>query len=125
MRYMKNPTTIGEKIRNRRLELGLLQKDIADMIGICEDTVTYWENDRAEPLTKHYPKLIKFLGYIPFEIDTNTTAGKMKMYRFLNGLSQEDLAKELGINESTVFHYENGKHLPQPQTLLKMKYIIK
>ena len=125
MRYMKNPTTIGEKIRNRRLELGLLQKDVADIFGICVDAVTYWENNRSEPRTIYYPKLIRFLGYVPFEIDTSTMAGKMKMYRFLNGLSQEDLAKELGINESTVFHYENGKHLPQPQTLQKMKNIIK
>ena len=122
---MENPHTIGEKIRNRRLELRLLQKDVADIIGICEGTVTYWENDRVEPQTKHYPKLIKFLGYVPFEIDATTTGGKIKMYRFLNGLSQEDLAKELGINESTVFHYENGRHLPQPQTLKKMKHIIK
>ena len=107
------------------MELGLLQKDVAGIFGISDDTVTYWENNRAEPRTAYYPKLIKFLGYVPFEIETNTTAGKMKMYRFLNGLSQEDLAKELGINESTVFHYENGKHLPQPQTLQKMAHIIK
>ena len=121
---MENPHTIGEKIRNRRLELRLLQKDVADIIGICEYTDTYWENDRAEPQIKHHLKLIKFLGYVPFEIDTNTTGGKIKMYRFLKGLSQEDLAKELGINESTVVHYEKGKHLPQPKNLQKMKHII-
>ena len=46
---MKNPQTLGEKIRNRRLELGLLQKDVANIIGTYEDAVTYWENNCVQP----------------------------------------------------------------------------
>jgi site-specific DNA recombinase len=124
MKYVENPVTIGQKIRNRRLELRLLQKDVAAMFNVVEDTITLWENERSKPLVYHYPKLIEFLGYMPFEIDTSTLAGQMKRYRYLNGLSQEDLAKRLSINESTVFHYEKETHMPSPQLIKRLHRFI-
>ncbi len=35
-----NPTTIGDKIRNRRIELNLLQKDVAVIIGAILEVET-------------------------------------------------------------------------------------
>jgi transcriptional regulator with XRE-family HTH domain len=120
-----NPTTIGEKLKNKRLELGLLQKDVASIIGVCEDSITLWENNRNEPSIIHYPKLIHFLGYVPFNVDTSTLGGQIKLYRYLHGLSQEDLAYKLNINESTVFRYEKNKHKPLPGTLRKFEQVLK
>jgi transcriptional regulator with XRE-family HTH domain len=119
-----NPTTIGEKLKNRRLELGLLQIDVANIIGVCEDSITGWENNRNEPSIMYYPKIIQFLGYVPFEVDDSTLGGQIKLYRYLHGLSQEELARILDINESTVFHYENNKHKPSPKTLRKIKSLL-
>jgi len=51
--YLPFVTAIGEKIRNRRIELKLLQKDVAKIIGVSEDTITFWENNRATPQAKH------------------------------------------------------------------------
>lgn len=116
-KLLENPVTIGDKLKNRRLELGILQKDVAKLIGICEDSITNWENNRSEPYVKHYPKIIQFLGYVPFEVDDTTLGGKIRLYRYLNGLSQEGLAIQLGINESTVFQYEKNKHMPSIKTL--------
>lgn len=93
-------------------------------MGISEDTITLWENGRAMPQVHLYPKVIEFLGYFPFDIDTSTLGGKIKKYRLLNGVSQEELAKQLGVNESTVFHYENGKHKPLGNILVKLKPIL-
>ena len=118
------PATIGDKLKNRRIELGLLQKDVANMIGVCEDSITLWENNRNEPSIIYYPKIIIFLGYVPFEIDVSTLGGQIKLYRYLHGLSQEELARKLEVNESTVFHYENNKHKPSSKTLRKFKSII-
>lgn len=61
-KYIQVPISLGEKIRNKRLELGLYQKDIAAIMEVSEDTITYWENNRSKPLTKQYSKIIKFLG---------------------------------------------------------------
>jgi len=123
-KLLTNPTTLGEKLKNRRIELGMLQKDVANVIGVCEDSITLWENNRNEPSIIYYPKIIQFLGYVPFEVDSSTLGGQIKLYRYQNGLSQEELALKLEVNESTVFHYENNKHKPSSKTLRKFKSII-
>jgi len=60
-KYVITPITFGDKIRNRRIELNLLQKDVAVIIGVCEDTITYWENNRVTPQEKHFKKIQFFL----------------------------------------------------------------
>lgn len=94
-----NPTSIGEKLRNRRLRLGLLQKDVAKAIGVCEESITLWENNLSKPTVSYYPHIIKFLGYIPFDVDVSTLSGQIKLYRYLQGLTQKNLAHKLSINE--------------------------
>jgi DNA-binding XRE family transcriptional regulator len=123
-KLLLNPTTIGEKLRNRRIELPMLQNDLANVIGVCEDSITLWENNRNEPSIIYYPKIIQFLGYMPFDVDDSTLGGKIKLYRYLHGLSQEELALKLEVNESTVFHYENNKHKPSPKTFRKFKSFL-
>lgn len=111
-RLLTNPSTIGEKLRNRRLRLGLLQKDVAYEIEVTENCITLWENNRSKPSVIYYPKITKFLGYVPFDVDVSTLGGRIKLYRYLHGLTQETLAFRLNINESTVYYYENNKHKP-------------
>ncbi|HUZ57496.1 MAG TPA: helix-turn-helix domain-containing protein [Hanamia sp.] len=60
-KLLTNPTTIGEKLKNRRLQLGLLQKDVANVIGVCEDSITLWENNRNEPSVVYYSKIIQLV----------------------------------------------------------------
>lgn len=107
--YIVNPSSLGELIRNKRIECVLFQKEIANQFGVSEDCITYWENNRSVPQIQFYPKIIKFLGYIPFEIDTRDLAGKIKMYRYLNGLSHKKFGQILGVNGSTIGDWENGK----------------
>jgi len=121
---LQNPTTLGEKIRNRRLEKEMLQKDLARLIGVSQDCVTFWENNRSQPGVNYYPKIIQFLEYFPFQIDTKTLAGRIKMYRFVNGLSQEALANLLEVDESTIYHYEKGSHKPNGKLRLKLQALL-
>jgi len=109
---IENPQTIGEHLRNRRLKLKLFQSQVAELLAVCEDSLTGWENERNEPLIYHYPKIIQFLGYNPFHIEIDTLGGRIKNYRIENGLSQEELGKLLNVNESTVFHWEKNTHIP-------------
>jgi transcriptional regulator with XRE-family HTH domain len=41
--------TIGDRLRARRLDLGLYQRDVAAIVGVTEDSVCYWENNRVKP----------------------------------------------------------------------------
>jgi DNA-binding transcriptional regulator YiaG len=104
-----NPTTLGEHIRKRRLELKLFQKDVAAIFNVSDDCVTYWENNRSEPQIQYYPLIFGFLEYCPFELDTSTLMGRIKAYRYVNGLSQNRLARMVGVDPSTILAWENEK----------------
>ena len=52
-------------MRKHRLDLQLLQKQVADQIGVDELTVTNWERNATVPAIRHIPAIIRFLGYDP------------------------------------------------------------
>jgi len=58
---------MGDHIKNRRLNLGLYQSDVARVLGVNTSTVTNWEKHRSEPLLWVIPKIIEILGYIHLE----------------------------------------------------------
>jgi DNA-binding XRE family transcriptional regulator len=123
-RQLVNPQTIGEHLRNRRLELGLLQKHVAALIGVSEDCISYWENNRSNPATRYFPNIIKFLEYIPVHNHASNLAEKIKLYRFWNGMTQRELAIKINVNESTILHYEKGNHEPSPRILAKLTPLL-
>jgi len=103
--------TWGEHVRKKRLELGLLQKEVASEVGVDETTVYKWEAGRANPAVRSIPRIIHFLGYAPY--DPGASLGeKLRARRQALGLSQKQFARELGVNESTVVRWEKGKRRP-------------
>lgn len=107
------------------MDLNLLQKDVANTVGVSEDSITNWENNRVIPQIQFYPKIIDFLGYLPFKADKNTLPGRLKIYRHLCGLSQKQLGKILKVNESTVCGWERGAHKPNDVMNAKLSKILK
>ena len=64
-RYPSDPKTIGEAIRKRRLDLGLRQIDVANLIGCNEMTVVNWEKGYTNPRRDKIERVKKFLA--PFK----------------------------------------------------------
>ena len=60
--YPLRPKTIGEKLKKKRLDLGLFQKDVAEIIGVDVNTITNWEKGRCKPSRRCLKKLEGFLG---------------------------------------------------------------
>jgi len=58
--YPESPRIIGEHIRKRRMDLNLLQRDVAGIIGVTECTICNWENGERKPGTKYTPRIIDF-----------------------------------------------------------------
>src|SRR5580700_654085 len=106
LKAIENPRVIGEHLKKRRLQLRLLQADVAKIFDVCEDSITGWENERSVPQIQYYPKLIEFLGYNPFPIDTETLGGRIKKYRIEQGLSHKKLGEKIGVDASTVSAWE-------------------
>lgn len=109
--YPQEIKSLGDHIRKRRLNLGLLQKDVAKRIGVSKDTIHNWETDRTEPEVKMVPNIINFLGYVPY--DSNWSFGQwLRAVRAALGLSQEQLARRAGLDESTLAKWERQGHKP-------------
>jgi len=108
-----NPVTLGEKLRNKRIELGLSQSQVARILDTDTQYVYAWENNHNKPIISMYPMIIEFLGYFPFEIDTLTLGGRIKKYRYLHGMSQEKMAHFLNVDEGTIRGYEREKRTPK------------
>lgn len=66
-----HPQALGEHILRKRLKLRLLQKEMAEQIGVTEDSITGWENGGSVPQIHLYPAIISFWGYYPFNTDTD------------------------------------------------------
>ena len=52
---------LKDRIRARRKDLGLSQKDVADRMGIPSYNIANWEQGRAEPSVENLQKLAKSL----------------------------------------------------------------
>jgi transcriptional regulator with XRE-family HTH domain len=110
----QNPQTWGEHIKKRRLELKLLQREVATQLGVRTDTILNWEHNWTKPTLRHLPKIMAFLGYDPISNDPKTLGERLLKYRKLCGISQGELAKQIGIDPTTLGRIERnqGKCLP-------------
>jgi transcriptional regulator with XRE-family HTH domain len=110
--YPKELKTIGDYIRKRRLDLELLQKDVAKLIGVTEATIYDWESNRTSPRFRYTPRIIEFLGYWPYDTPATTLGARILRARKLRGITQKELAKSFGVDQSTVESWEKDEHRP-------------
>jgi transcriptional regulator with XRE-family HTH domain len=109
VKYPNELKTIADHLRKRRYDLKFSQPKVAKIIGVSTDTITYWENERTIPQMTFVPKILEFLGYNPYKIDTSTQGGRIKFYRYQKGLSQKRLAKLLHVDPSTIKSWEENE----------------
>ncbi|MEX1257369.1 MAG: helix-turn-helix transcriptional regulator [Gemmatimonadota bacterium] len=111
---------MGEHIRKVRMDRGLLQREVAEAIGVDLTTVLNWEIRRSEPALRNWPGIIQFLGYVPLKGGTSL-ADRLKVLRQLTGRSQARLADTLAVDESTLRGWEHGNHFPNPCNLKRLE----
>jgi len=122
--YIEAPTTLGDKIRNRRIELQLTIQQLARLLKVTEEAVVYWEYNRGKPKVYNYPKLIEVLGFLPFDIDTSTLGGKIIAYRYTKGLSRKKFSKLLGVDESTLRNWEANTYNSMPHNMKVLQSLL-
>lgn len=121
----KNPVSLGEHIKKRRLEQGLFQKDVAKVLGVAETTIWMWENNRSNPQINLLPKIKNFLGNLPLQLPIKTLGDKIVAFRKIHGLSQRELSKLLAIDNSTLRYWERNKHYPSKKLMKKISEFFK
>ena len=72
------------------------------------ETISYWERGVHEPALEYMPKVIEFLGYVPFEM-CKTLGERIRLYRMSLGLTAVEFAKKIGVTHSTITRWENDR----------------
>jgi transcriptional regulator with XRE-family HTH domain len=114
---------LGDHIRRRRLDLGVLQKDIAARIGVDESTVNNWECNRTAPEVRHYPHTFELLGYCPYD-PAWTFGRRLRARREASGLSRKAAARALGVDEGTIGRWEALSAPPGRRTNRRLRRLL-
>ena len=61
-KYPKNPKNFGERLRKKRMDMGLTMKEIAKTLEVTEATVSNWERKNIRPYRKTMKKLDEFFN---------------------------------------------------------------
>jgi len=107
-KYPKELKTVGDHIRKKRLDLGLIQKEAASRIGVSEATVYNWERNASAPQVKQLPGVVRFLGHYPYP-PAGSFSDKLMAVRRKLGLSRKAMATRLGVDPTTLASWEKGK----------------
>jgi transcriptional regulator with XRE-family HTH domain len=103
--------TAGDHLRKRRLGLKMLQKDVAEQLGVNKTSVFNWEANTSAPEIRYMPAIIRFLGYNPLPV-AGTLAEQLVRQRTSLGLSQKEAAGEIGVDPGTLAKWERGEREP-------------
>jgi transcriptional regulator with XRE-family HTH domain len=90
------------------MDLGLTQKALAATLGVDQSTLLNWEKGKASPVMRNLPTVFRFRGVSPLP-QGSTLRDRLKARRTALGLSQQALAKVLGMNECSVQYIERGR----------------
>ena len=65
--YPAAPKTLGECLRQKRVDLGLSQRKLAEMldIGVTDTAIEKWEKNQNRPTESHRRCIFEFLGFDP------------------------------------------------------------
>jgi len=105
--YPEKPQTLGEHLKKRRRELGLLQREAAERMGVSTDTVVNWEKDRTKPIAAQFRPVVTFLGYDPTS-QPQTLAERVEAKQRSLGASLAQVARHLGWDPGSLRRYLDG-----------------
>lgn len=110
--YPRELKSLGDHLRKRRLDLGLLQREVAERLSVHKMTIANWETNRKSPHLRFLPKIVEFLDYVPEYTTPRTLRERILATRRLLGLTQKELARRLGVDPSTLGRWERGEGRP-------------
>ncbi len=116
--------TIGARIKQRRVELGLTADVLAERIGKSRATIYRYENGDIEDMpTTILEPLAEALHTSPAFLmgwEKRTVGWNIKKHRTEQGLSPNELATMSGVSESNIISYENEKNKPSFESLINI-----
>jgi transcriptional regulator with XRE-family HTH domain len=118
--------TVQEKIKKRRLELGLTLEQVGEKVGVGKSTVRKWETGKIKNMGRDKVALLSIaLKMSPIDLidedndfdsiligdELASVPGRMKYLRESKGVTLEELSSAIGIDPEIILEYEKG-HRP-------------
>ncbi len=103
--------SVGDHLLRRRLVLKLLQRQVAEQIGVDKTSIANWEANRSKPGLSYMPAIIRFLGYDPLP-PARGWAQRLVRCRTVLGISQRESAAQIGVDACTLARWERGEREP-------------
>jgi transcriptional regulator with XRE-family HTH domain len=104
--------SIGNTLKNRRVALNIKQEDLAEQLGVTDQTVSKWERDLTEPKASQICQLSEILKITEKEICRGTTISKkgdpFEFVRKVSILMQEVPQTELLVGMQKFIEDEDG-----------------
>ena len=122
--YPRELKTLGDHLRKRRLDLGLLQRDVAERLEVNQMTVCNWETNRTSPQLRFIPRIHAFLGYDPYDTPPPALGQRIIATRRRLGFSQKKLAGLLDIDPVTLSRWESGRRSPSRKLLRRLNAFL-
>jgi transcriptional regulator with XRE-family HTH domain len=122
--YPRQLVTWGDHLRKKRLDQKLFQKDVAKILRTNVTTIYNWEKNYTTPELVFMPRIIKFLGYAPYFSSCRNLGEKIVRYREYLGLSQEALARHLGIGPGILKRWEKNESKQKDKQLCNLNHFF-
>lgn len=125
----------GINYADLRIAAGLTRRQLAELVGVGVNTISYWERGICTPSKKNLPRLADALHF-PLSEPTYTTtektrpksasllpesckgprshigASKLADLRLAAGLTQRQLAEAVGVKTLAIVNWERGQNSP-------------
>lgn len=121
--WTHEPATLGDHIKKVRKERGLLQREVANALGVDSMSVVNWEKNRTTVGARFVPAIIEWLGYDPLP-RASSFGSWIAVERIRRGLARRALADALGWDESTVRRYEEANSPPNAPRLAQLHALL-
>ena len=120
-------SVFAEQLKTLRKKNSLTQKELAEKVGVKQNSYANWENGKREP---NIEMLVRIADYFDVSLDY-LLGGKMKniteefslclkKLRMKRKLSQKQIAEELKISQQQYSKWEGGIITPNAETLVRL-----
>ncbi len=107
---------IGSIIRELRREMDCTQNKLADLLGVTQDSISLWENDRRIPDTQYIVQMARF-----FDVSTDYMLGITDEYKSVRFGAKDQGQTTLSVDEQKLI--ERYREMSAKEKALLTQYI--
>jgi len=123
LRIPTTPQSVGDHLRLRRLQLKLLQKEVAARLRVHKGSIANWEANLTQPSVEYMPAIRAFLGYDPLP-PAQGWAARLVRGRTVLGFSQQRMAAKLEVDPGTLARWERGEREPHGELAARAEKLL-